>query len=94
MRGALGCALVALLLISSLSASGKCPPDCRPIDRGVESSQQRLAEWGYPLGPIDGIVGPKTDLAIERFQRDHGLPITRTLDDGTVEKLWSAAGAR
>lgn len=38
--------------------------------------QSRLTAHGFATGGIDGITGPNTRAAIERFQRKHDLPIT------------------
>lgn len=35
--------------------------------------QQRLSNWGYYKGPIDGIIGAGTFNAIKSFQRKNGL---------------------
>lgn len=35
--------------------------------------QVRLQGLGYNPGPIDGVVGPRTKAALQRYQRDHGL---------------------
>lgn len=37
--------------------------------------QQALTQLGYSLGKIDGIYGPKTQQAVEKFQSDNGLKI-------------------
>lgn len=50
-------------------------------------AQKILAELGYNPGQIDGIWGRKTEKALQRFQRDSGLPVTGQLDDGTKQKL-------
>ncbi|MBV9004013.1 MAG: peptidoglycan-binding protein [Solirubrobacterales bacterium] len=39
----------------------------------VRSLQRRLASAGYTPGPIDGRYGPRTELAVSRFQASHGL---------------------
>lgn len=39
----------------------------------VRSLQRRLASAGYKPGPIDGRYGPRTELAVSRFQASHGL---------------------
>jgi len=49
--------------------------------------QQRLAQQGYYQGPIDGILGPMTRSAIERFQADHGLAVTAAIDQSTLASL-------
>ena len=40
----------------------------------VRSLQSRLASAGYSPGPIDGRYGLRTEQAISRFQRAHGMP--------------------
>lgn len=39
----------------------------------VAGVQARLTELGYTPGAIDGVVGPRTRLAVKAFQVDHGL---------------------
>ena len=36
--------------------------------------QQRLAERGFDVGTVDGMIGPRTRAAIEAFQASAGLP--------------------
>lgn len=38
-----------------------------------------LMAYGYYDGPPDGIVGPKTRDALNRFQTDYGLKVTGTI---------------
>lgn len=35
--------------------------------------QARLHGLGYNPGPVDGVVGPRTKAALQRYQRDYGL---------------------
>ena len=49
--------------------------------------QRSLAQQGYYYGPIDGILGPGTRRAIERYQIDHGLAVTATIDEQTLATL-------
>lgn len=49
--------------------------------------QQALAQQGYYQGPIDGILGPMTRNAIQRFQADHGLAVTAAIDQPTLATL-------
>ena len=56
-------------------------------DSGIGASQARLKELGYDPGTLDGAWGAKTRSAVERFQRDSGLPVTGELDSQTTEKL-------
>ena len=53
----------------------------------VREAQQRLQAQGIYNGPIDGIWGPDTEAAIERFQRGHGLQVTGRLDNTTVAEM-------
>jgi hypothetical protein len=49
--------------------------------------QSSLARAGYDPGPIDGAIGPQTRSAIEAFQADNGLPVTRDIDDSLLNAL-------
>ncbi len=37
--------------------------------------QRALQTAGYDTGPIDNVLGPRTRAALEKFQRDKGLPV-------------------
>src|ERR687886_256641 len=56
----------------------------------VRALQRRLQELGQRPGPIDGLFGPKTEAAVERFQRTSHL-----VPDGVVgsHTLGALAGA-
>jgi len=49
----------------------------------VKEAQRALKE----KGPIDGIMGPRTPMAVKDFQRSEGLPETGRLDAETMAKL-------
>jgi len=49
--------------------------------------QRALAARGYYYGPIDGILGPGTRNAIQRYQIDHGLYATAAIDEPTLYRL-------
>ena len=53
----------------------------------VQEVQALLKIYGYNPGRVDGILGLKTRNAIERFQVDQGLKVTRFIDDETWEAL-------
>jgi hypothetical protein len=57
-----------------------------PGDVTVEV-QRSLAQQGYYYGPIDGILGPGTRRAIQRYQIDHGLAVTAAIDEQTLYTL-------
>jgi len=53
----------------------------------VKSLQKALQEKGMDPGPIDGIIGPRTQAALRAYQKDQKLPETGRLDSQTREKL-------
>lgn len=53
----------------------------------VVAAQQELAGLGYYGGAIDGAFGPQTSYALQRYQRDYGLPVTGRLDRPTRANL-------
>ncbi len=57
-----------------------------PVDE-MTGIQARLANLGYYAGEIDGVFGPSTREALERFQERHGLKKTGEPDAATLEKL-------
>ena len=55
----------------------------------VREIQQRLKNWGYYSGSVDGIFGSKTQAAVKRFQQKNGLTI-----DGIVGAKTAAASSK
>ncbi|MEZ5864460.1 MAG: peptidoglycan-binding domain-containing protein [Geminicoccaceae bacterium] len=53
----------------------------------VRRAQELLAEQGYDPGPIDGLYGPRTRAAVERFEQARGLPVTGTVSIGLIDRL-------
>lgn len=49
--------------------------------------QQALVAGGYPPGPIDGIWGPRSRLALTSFQRNNGLTPDGVPGAATLSKL-------
>lgn len=49
--------------------------------------QSRLTAHGYPVGAIDGQIGPITIAAIKAFQKARGLEVTGTANGTTVSHL-------
>jgi hypothetical protein len=58
-----------------------------PPDEVIANVQTQLFNEGYYDGPIDGILGPDTRAAIADYQADHGLAVTASIDEPTVESL-------
>jgi putative chitinase len=55
----------------------------------VKAAQKRLSELSYPLGAIDGDIGPLTRSAVRDFQDSMGEPVTGNLDQRTYKLLMS-----
>lgn len=53
--------------------------------------QSRLTSHGFPVGPIDGMIGDKTTAAIKAFQAARGLVQTGKSDTETVAALRSTS---
>ena len=53
----------------------------------IKAAQEKLSQMGVYNGRIDGIIGRQTQLAVGRFQKDQGLPVSCVLDIRTVELL-------
>jgi peptidoglycan hydrolase-like protein with peptidoglycan-binding domain len=53
----------------------------------VQQAQQQLKSAGLYSGAVDGVMGPETQTALSRFQREQGLPQTAQLDQQTLDRL-------
>ena len=49
--------------------------------------QSRLTAHGFPVGPIDGVIGPVTIAALKAFEARHGLDTDGTADPMVVQAL-------
>jgi Putative peptidoglycan binding domain len=49
--------------------------------------QARLKNLGFDCGPVDGVVGPRTQAALRGFQSRAGIPETGQVDAATIGKL-------
>jgi phosphate transport system substrate-binding protein len=53
----------------------------------VRMIQEFLHALDYPVGPVDGIKGRRTNAAIVQFEKDHGLPIDLRLTRELIQAL-------
>jgi hypothetical protein len=58
-------------------------------DSEIMAAQIRLKELGLYRDEIDGLNGPATRKAVERFQADNDLRVSGELDDNTTDALKS-----
>lgn len=55
----------------------------------VKIVQELLTDLGYNPGPIDGIFGKKTGIALMQFQKRNNLPSTGKIDSKSLDILFS-----
>jgi hypothetical protein len=58
-----------------------------PPDQVIANVQANLQAQGYYHGEVDGLIGPLTRGAIADYQRNHGLYVTSTIDQPTLQSL-------
>ena len=59
----------------------------------VRTIQQKLKNWGYYKGSVDGIFGSKTKEAVKYFQRKNGLTVDGIVGNKTLAALGINAGS-
>lgn len=82
--------LLCCLLLINASSTAQSKPTLYWGSKGnaVKEVQQRLSNWYYYRGKVDGIYGPVTFGAVKSFQRKNGLNA-----DGVVgPQTWKALG--
>ena len=67
------------------------PGNSAKFSEVVRRVQIALAVEGYYYGRVDGLVGPETRTALSKYQRDHGLDVTGTITNQTLDSLNVAA---
>jgi peptidoglycan hydrolase-like protein with peptidoglycan-binding domain len=56
----------------------------------IRRAQQALQAKGFDPGPIDGVIGPRTEDAIRNFQDRYGIKTSTKLDNQTLYALGAA----
>jgi peptidoglycan hydrolase-like protein with peptidoglycan-binding domain len=59
----------------------------KAADQDVKKLQQALKAQGKDPGPVDGIMGPRTQQALKDYQKDQNLSQSGQLDNETRQKL-------
>ncbi len=96
MSGTIRC-FVVVLILAGLAACGTSPPpqsvEVPPDPREVVQVQSALLALGFAPGPVDGVLGPRTEKAIAAYQGTYDLPITGRIDERLTESLFGRSGA-
>lgn len=80
------------------AATAQTPPATDPIAKLIAPSkrtvsiQRALADFGYGQIKATGVYDPETRSAIEKFERDHRLPVTGQISDRFVRELAAMTG--
>jgi len=80
------------------AANAQTPPAMDPIakliapSKRIVSIQRALADFGYGQIKATGVYDPETRSAIEKFERDHRLPVTGQISDRFVRELAAMTG--
>jgi peptidoglycan hydrolase-like protein with peptidoglycan-binding domain len=80
--------------ITPTSATAGMPADGRgvsgPTNAQVRQAQEKLKGLGLYQGPLDGMYGPQTIAAVNKFEAQNGLPRTGELRGATEQRLQNA----
>jgi hypothetical protein len=57
----------------------------------VSTLQEKLSQLGYSVGPVDGILGPRTESAVLKFQLDKGLDVDGMVGNQTWQALFGSS---
>lgn len=84
-----GCEKIYYLLQKEGAEEKEIVGEALPLEANekVEEVQRLLKLFGYPIGTIDGRIGPATRDSILQFQKNNGLDENRFIDKATWEKL-------
>lgn len=66
---------------------GQSEAATQPAAPEVKKVQEALKDKGHDPGPIDGVLGPRTQEALKAFQLASGLRATGRIDAETAAKL-------
>ncbi|UWU74386.1 peptidoglycan-binding protein [Bradyrhizobium huanghuaihaiense] len=63
-----------------------------PAARRIAGVQRALSEYGYGNLKITGTMGGETQSAIQKFEREHKMPVTGQVSDRLLRELAAAIG--
>lgn len=84
-----GCEKIYYLLQKEGAEERAIVGEALPLEANakVEEVQKLLKLYGYPIGNVDGKIGPATRMSILQFQKNNNLDETRFIDQATWDKL-------
>ncbi|WFU38467.1 peptidoglycan-binding domain-containing protein [Bradyrhizobium sp. CB82] len=68
------------------------PAPQSPAMRRVAAVQRALSEYGYGQLKVTGSISGETQAAIQKFEREHKMPVTGQLSDRLLRELGAAIG--
>jgi hypothetical protein len=79
---------------SASVANAKPDPlaDLIVANRRILAAQKALSEFGFGQIKPDGVAGPETRIAVERFERERRLPVTGQLSDRVLREIAIVTG--
>ncbi len=90
MSRALGTMLFAAMTVATpVLAQAPAPLSfVQPLTPSATTAvQERLREAGVYMGTADGVWGPESQSALDRFQQARGLPVTGSMNLATAQAL-------
>lgn len=91
LRKPLALLLLAVFLCSCSAAVPVASYKMGASGDAIKEIQQRLKDWGYYKGNVDGYYGALTQDAVIAFQKKHGITVDGIVGAQTAEKLGVAA---
>ena len=83
--------LLPILVLAATPALAQTAPPLafvQPLSpAATQSVQERLREAGLYRGPADGVWGPESQAALDRFQQGRGLAVTGSVNQATAQAL-------
>ncbi|MCP3471072.1 peptidoglycan-binding protein [Bradyrhizobium sp. CCGUVB1N3] len=68
------------------------PAQQSPAIRRVAAVQRALSEYGYGQLKVTGSISGETQAAIQKFEREHKMPVTGQVSDRLLRELAAAIG--
>ncbi|QOZ67790.1 peptidoglycan-binding domain-containing protein [Bradyrhizobium arachidis] len=77
---------------SAMRPPAPIPLPQSPAARRIAGVQRALSEYGYGNLKITGTIGGETQSAIQKFEREHKMPVTGQVSDRLLRELAAVIG--